>query len=129
MSSKSSILSRQFDETLYNEIIFQIQRVQKKITDTFKTADDVDHEIDRLHKMRLHARNTMSEGPYRPMVLAEITKCKRALIVARETLLENAQRDVQQDAQRDTQRDTQQEARDTLQQEAPPASIYIEMVK
>ena len=103
---------RDIDETMYNVILFQIQHVQKKITDTFKTADDVDNVIDHLHKMRIHALDTIL-GPYRFMVLAKIKKCKRALIVARETLL----KDAQQEAHQDTQQEAQQEAHQDAHQE------------
>ena len=129
---------------IYDGILFHIQSVQKKITDTFKTADDIDREIDHLHKMRLYALNTMTGCKNRTMVLAEITKCESALIVARETLQQNAPQatpqeapqdvpqdapqDVPQDAPQDVPQDTPQDVPQDTPHEASPASICMEMV-
>ena len=123
MSSGTSILKMQ-NNKIYDGILFHIQSVQKKITDTFKTADDINREIDHLHKMRLYALNTMTGCKNRTMVLAEITKCESALIVARETLQQNAPQEASRDASQEAPQDVPQDA----SQEASPASICMTMV-
>ena len=113
---------------IYDGILFHIQSVQKKITDTFKTADDINREIDHLHKMRLYALNTMTGCKNRTMVLAEITKCESALIVARETLQQNAPQEASRDVPQEASQEAPQDVPQDASQEASPASICMTMV-